>query len=203
MVEEDRALQGVQLRGVAARSRPGTDPPSGRSPHRAGASRRRAAGWRCRPEGARKTVERGERRHRFAVLDLGDVGARNVHARGQLALREVAHVTQLAHRSGDLQTFDGGLVLGDESQGLRRRRGGFDLEAFAAAAAALRWRCEIAPDCSDRNARPRVARQAPSWLPYCALREDPEQGPQHMSDNTDCDVPRVDTGLLWSQEETS
>jgi hypothetical protein len=45
----------------------------------------------------RQTVERGERRHRLAVLNLGDIGAGNAHSPGELPLREIAHATQIAH----------------------------------------------------------------------------------------------------------
>ena len=56
-------------------------------------------------EGAGEAIERGQGRHGLAVLDLGDVGARDVHARGELPLREVADVAEIAHGGGDLNAF--------------------------------------------------------------------------------------------------
>ena len=64
-------------------------------------------------EGAGKAIERGQGRHGLAVLDLGDVGARDVHARGELPLRQVADVAEIAHGCGYLD------ALGVRSVGLR------------------------------------------------------------------------------------
>lgn len=86
-------------------------------------------------EGLRQPVERGERRHGLAVLDLRDVGAGDVHAGGELTLREIADVTQIANGGGDLQAVVGSCRGGDERQRRGSRFGLLDLEAFVAAAA--------------------------------------------------------------------
>jgi len=54
-------------------------------------------------EGGGQTGQRTERGNRLAVLDFGDVGAGHLHAAGELALREVARLADIAHLSSDLQ----------------------------------------------------------------------------------------------------
>jgi hypothetical protein len=70
-------------------------------------------------EGAREAIERGQGRHGLAVLDLGDVGARDVHARGELPLREIADAAEITDGRGDLDAFGAGSIgLGDDGDGL-------------------------------------------------------------------------------------
>lgn len=70
-------------------------------------------------ECAGEAIERGQGRHGLAVLDLRDVGARDVHARGELPLREVADVAEIAHGGCNLDAFGVGSVrLGDDGDGL-------------------------------------------------------------------------------------
>ena len=57
------------------------------------------------------------------------------HACGELALGEVAHVTQIANGSGDLQAALTAPGVGNKRQWGGGRLGLFDLEAFVAAAA--------------------------------------------------------------------
>ena len=47
-------------------------------------------------KGAREAIEGGEGGHGLSVFDFGDVGAGHAHARGELALGEVADVAQVA-----------------------------------------------------------------------------------------------------------
>jgi len=53
-------------------------------------------------KGLGETIEGGQGRHGLAILDLRDVGAGNAHAGGELPLREVAHVAQIANCGGYL-----------------------------------------------------------------------------------------------------
>ena len=53
-------------------------------------------------KGTGEAVERREGRHGLAILDLRDVGAGNAHAGGELPLREIAHVAQIANGGGYL-----------------------------------------------------------------------------------------------------
>ncbi len=59
-------------------------------------------------QGTSETVERGEGRHRLAILDLRDIGAWYPHACGELALRQVADVAEIAHGGSDLGARLGG-----------------------------------------------------------------------------------------------
>src|SRR6185312_16176079 len=57
--------------------------------------------------------------HGLAVLDLGDVGARDVHARGELPLREIADAAEIADGRGDLNAFGvRSFGLGGDGDGL-------------------------------------------------------------------------------------
>lgn len=67
-------------------------------------------------EGAGEAIERGERRHGLAVLDLGDVGAGHAHASGELALREIADVAKIAHGGGNLRAGVRGIGSGFKNQ---------------------------------------------------------------------------------------
>jgi hypothetical protein len=135
VVEEDGALQIVELRGVhgdlgeegighedrglVAMARVGVAQESGD----------------VDLEGTGEPVERGEGRHGFAVLDLRDVGAGHTHAGCELPLREVAHVAQVSNGGGDLEAALLSYWGGDECQWCGSRFGLFDLKAFVAAAA--------------------------------------------------------------------
>ena len=58
-------------------------------------------------KGVGQPLERAKGRNRLAVLDLGDVGARHLHAASQLALAEVTRAADLADLTGDLQASFG------------------------------------------------------------------------------------------------
>ena len=135
MVQEDRPLQGVELRGVSrnlGEERVGHQ--NGRLVAVAGGGVAQQGGD-IHLESLGETIERGKGRDCLAILDLRDVGPWHVHACGKLALREVAHVAQIANGSGHLEAFAGGACLWDECNGGGRRFGLLDLEAFVAAAA--------------------------------------------------------------------
>lgn len=86
-------------------------------------------------EGLGEAVEGGERRHGFAVLDLGDVGAGHVHACGELTLGQVAYVPQIADRVGHLETVVRHWGRGDKSERSRGRGRNLDNNALVAATA--------------------------------------------------------------------
>ena len=116
-------------------------------------------------QGVREAREGGQRGHGLAVLDLGDVGAGHAHARGELALGEIAHVAQIANGGGDLNvTFRGG-HRGNQGERQRCGFGCFDLERSLAAGAGRQWHGGIAQDRSGRSAGPHAVQQKPSWLP--------------------------------------
>ena len=52
---------------------------------------------------AAKPCQRRQRRHRLAVLDFGDVGARHLHTAGELALAQIAAFAKITHRARHLQ----------------------------------------------------------------------------------------------------
>ena len=55
-------------------------------------------------EGVGEALQRSQGGDGFAVLNLGDVGARNLHATGELALAKVARLSDLADLARNLQT---------------------------------------------------------------------------------------------------
>ncbi len=135
VIEEDGALQGVELRGVGGDlGEEGIGHEDRGLVAMAGVGVAQQGGD-VDLEGPGETIERGQGRHGLAVLDLGDVGAGDAHAGGELTLREIAHVAQIANGCGYLQAafYCGG--CGDECQRSGSRFGLFDLEAFVAAAA--------------------------------------------------------------------
>jgi len=73
-------------------------------------------------QGASEAIERGQGRHRLAILDLGDVGAGHAHTRGELALREIADVAKIAHGGSYLWAGLGSFGCGFKNQ----RDGGLD-----------------------------------------------------------------------------
>ena len=73
-------------------------------------------------EGAGEAIERGQGRHGLAVFDLGDVGARDVHAPGELPLRKIADAAEIADGRGDLDAFGAGSIgLWHDGDGLNFR----------------------------------------------------------------------------------
>ncbi|HMH13352.1 MAG TPA: hypothetical protein VK578_09610 [Edaphobacter sp.] len=87
VIEEDGALQGVELRGVGRDlGEEGVGHENGRLVAVTGGGIAQQGGD-IDLKGFSKAIERGERGHGFAVLDLRDVGARHVHAGGELTLR--------------------------------------------------------------------------------------------------------------------
>jgi hypothetical protein len=135
VVEEDRALQIVELRGVQ-----GDLGEEGIGHQDRGLVA--MAGVGVAQQGgdvdlkrAGEAIERGEGRHGLAVLDLRDVGAGHSHAGCELTLREVAHMAQVSNGGGDLNAALLRYRGRDQSQGSGSRFGLFDLEAFVAAAA--------------------------------------------------------------------
>src|SRR5260370_9726839 len=89
MVQEDGTLQGVELRGVSR------DLGEERIRHEDGRLVTMARigvakqGRDVNLQSFGQAIQGGEGRHGLAVLDLGDVGARDVHACSELALRQV------------------------------------------------------------------------------------------------------------------
>jgi len=109
MVEEDGALQSVQLRGVEGDlGEEGVGGEDGGLVAMAGVGVAQEGGD-VHLKGAGEAVERGQGRHGLAVLDLGDVGAGYAHAGGELTLREITHVAQIPNGGGYLESaFLGG-----------------------------------------------------------------------------------------------
>ena len=89
-------------------------------------------------------VKGGQGWHRLTILDLRDVRSGHTHARGKLALREIAHVAQVTHGSCHLQAFDGWLAERELSmRGERGRLRNLDLEGYVAATAECICRAEL------------------------------------------------------------
>jgi len=140
VVEEDRLLRRVQVSGVLG------DLGQERVRHQnsgfvlVAGGRVAEQGGDIHLQGAGEAIERGQRRHSLAVLNLGDVGAGNAHACGELPLRQVADVPQVADGRGYLQS-----AFGARSRLRDERDGGFDLGLFGQqgllAAAAAVGRC--------------------------------------------------------------
>jgi len=102
VVEEDGALEVVELRGVhgdLGEEGIGHEDRGLVAMAGVGVSQE---GGDVDLKGTGKTIERGEGRHGLAVLDLRDVGAGYAHASCKLPLREVAHVAQISNGGGDL-----------------------------------------------------------------------------------------------------
>jgi hypothetical protein len=102
VVEEDGALQVIELRGVhgdLGEEGIGHEDRSLVAMARVGVSQQ---GGDIDLKGSGEAVERGESRHGLAVLDLRDVSAGYSHAGCELPLREVAHVAQIANGGGYL-----------------------------------------------------------------------------------------------------
>ena len=135
VVEEDRPLELVELRGVEG------DLGEEGVGHQDGglvvAARVGVAeqGGDIHLQGTGEAVERRERGHGFAVLDLRDISAGNTHAGGKLTLREIAYMTQIADGSGYLQATLLDCGCGDKRQRCGGRFRLLDLETLVAAAA--------------------------------------------------------------------
>ena len=114
VVEEDGTLEGVELGGVSC------DLGQERVGHEHGGLVGVAGGGVVQQgrdihlKGAGEAIERGERGHGLAVLDLGDIGAGNAHAACELTLAEVADVAEIAHGGGDLEALVGVFEGGDK-----------------------------------------------------------------------------------------
>ena len=135
MVEEDGALEGVELRGIGRDlGEEGVGHENGRLVAMTGGGVAQQGGD-IDLQGLGEASERGERGHGLAVLDLRDVGAGHVHTGGELTLREIADVAQIAHGCRYLDAFVLWGLLGNQGQWGRSRFRLFDLEAFVAAAA--------------------------------------------------------------------
>jgi hypothetical protein len=135
VVQEDRALKGVELRGVGGDlGEEGVGHENGRLVAMAGIGVAKQ-GRDIDLQSPREAVQGREGGHRLAVLDLGDVGAGDVHAGSKLTLGQVADMAQVADGCGYLETT---LLLGrwgDESEGCWCRFSYLNFEGFAAAAA--------------------------------------------------------------------
>ena len=102
VIEEDGALEVVELRGVhgdLGEEGIGHEDRGLVAMARVGVAQQ---GGDIDLEGSGKTIERGQRGHGLAVLDLRDVSAGDAHAGCQLTLREIAHVAQIANGCGNL-----------------------------------------------------------------------------------------------------
>jgi hypothetical protein len=135
VIQEDGTLQSIQLRGIGCnlgQKRIGHQ--NGRFVTVPGVGIAEKGGD-VHLQGPRQPVERRERRHRLTIFDLGDVGARHVHASRKLALGEVSYVSQISNCSGDLNAVRAGRGLGNNGQWGWGWLGFFDLERFVAAAA--------------------------------------------------------------------
>lgn len=102
MIEEDGALQVVELRGVhgdLGEEGIGHEDRGLVAMARVGVSQE---GGDVDLESFGEAVKGRQRRHSLAILDLGDVGAGDTHAGGELPLREIAHVAQVANCGGYL-----------------------------------------------------------------------------------------------------
>ncbi len=184
VAEEDRPLQGVELRrcvgGDLGEERVGGEHGGLVGVAGVGVAQQ---GGDVHLERAGQAVQRVQRRHGLAILNLRDVGARHAHAGGQLALGEIADVAEIADRGSDLQTFPR-LGRGRASSGAANGSGSSYLKTACGSAGTWRWLCEIAPDRSGRSAVPLAARHDAIMVAIsCNLRADPEQGPRHTSDN--------------------
>ena len=104
VVQKDRLLRGVEVRGVLRDLREERIGQQHRGLVLVASRRVAQQGGDIHLQRLGQTVQRAQRRHRLAVLDLGDVGTWHAHTGGELPLREVAHVTQVAHSAGYLET---------------------------------------------------------------------------------------------------
>src|SRR5271154_3232680 len=103
LVKEHRALQGIHLCDVRSQLRQKRVAENRRRLFMATATRipkqMTDVDFQCSGE----TCQRRQRRHRLAVLDFRDVGARHLHTPSQLTLTQIAALAQITHRARDLQ----------------------------------------------------------------------------------------------------
>jgi hypothetical protein len=135
VVEEDGALELVELRGVhgdLSEEGIGHEDRGLVAMARVGVSQE---GGDVDLKGAGQAIERRQGRYSLAVLDLRDVGAGNAHAGGELPLREIAHVAQVANGGGYLKSAFCCWGRGDDCERSGSWFGLLDLEGFVAAAA--------------------------------------------------------------------
>ena len=109
--------------------------------------------------------KRGQGRHRLAVFDFGDVGAGDIHASRELALREVANVPQITNRRGYLKLSVGGRGGGDEHKGGLAPARALRPPGTSCSGGRWCWLSGTERACSGHSARPRAAQRKPSWLP--------------------------------------
>ena len=133
VVEKDGTLQRVELRGIRgdlSQKRIGHE-------HRCltGVTARSIAEERRNVdlEGSCETVEGRQRRHSFAIFNLGDIGSGYTHTTRELPLAQVANVAKIAHGGGDLDALLGLSSRGDKNECCRRRSRLIDLETGLAA----------------------------------------------------------------------
>ena len=184
VVEEDGALEGVELRGeVRDLGDEGISHEDGGLIFMAGVRIAQEDGD-VDLESVRETREGGQRGHGLAVLDLGDVGARHTHTSGELSLREITHVAQIPDGGGDLNvTFRDG-HRGNEGERQWCGFGCFDLERSLAAGAGGGGTAELhkiaVVAAQDLTLFNRSHHGCHSFVVRGRL---PERAPQHTSDN--------------------
>src|ERR1700689_1984209 len=103
LVQEHRALQGIHPCDVRSQLRQKRVAENRRGLFMAAATRIPKQVTDVDFQCSGQTRQRRQRRHRLAVLDFRDVGARHLHAASQLALAQIAALTQITHRARDLQ----------------------------------------------------------------------------------------------------
>lgn len=135
VIEEDGALQVVELRGIhgdLGEEGIGHEDRGLVAMARVGVSQE---GGDVDLKGFGETIERRERRHCLAVLDLGDVSTGDAHAGSELPLREIADVSQVANCGRYLYAALNSDRGGDECQRCGSRFWLFNLETFVTATA--------------------------------------------------------------------
>jgi hypothetical protein len=135
MIEEDGALQGIELGGIGRNL---SEERIGHEDRCLVAMAGIGVAEQSRDvhlQGASQAIQGREGWHCFAVLDLGDIGARNIHTGCELPLGQVSDVAEIANSGCDLDTA---LLLGrrwDESQRCWCRCGFLNFEGLVAAPA--------------------------------------------------------------------
>ena len=194
VIQEDRALQCVELRGV------GRDLGEEGIGHENGCLVAMAGGCVAQQgrdvdlKSFREAGERGQGWHGLAVLDLGDIGAGDVHAASELPLRQVADVTQIADGRSYLKTT---LLLGlwwDESEWGWCRFRHLNFEGFAAATAERAGDAELHQTTVVTTQNLTLFDRCHHGCHKLCVAKGPRARTQHMSDNGTCDVPRVTLG---------
>ncbi len=194
VVQEDGALEGVELRGVGGDlGEEGVGHENGRLVAMAGGGVAQQ-GRDVDLKGFRETCERGQGRHGLAVLDLGDIGARDVHAASELTLRQVTNVAQIANRSSYLQTTIHLGLRRDQSQWSGSWFRDLNFEGFAAATAERAGGAELHQTTVVTTQNLTLFDRCHHGCHKLCVAKGPRARTQHMSDNGTCDVPRVTLG---------